>query len=327
MTAARVLLDRPRSFDVQAITAAMSDWQVAQWLSAPPWPYLEQHARDYVAGVSDAEYAIRVDGMFAGTVRANGSFGIWVAPKYQGQDIACRASVLALTRKFRAGTSICHARYMIGNKRSAALLSSLGFQPVGQSRIRAEARGTEVDIVSMELTRTDFARLHGIRLTTPRLVIDAYQRADLPDLYRIVTLPQVAQMLLRFYPGMPLAEAENILATDALLPPIRLVARHQGKVVGSIGISDGQPPAIFYFLDPAAAGQGLAQEMAQAFMQEIKARFDPQEMVADVFAENIASQKILERIGFQPIAREMISSKARQSPAPGLMYRWQRDAV
>lgn len=327
MSVAQVLLDRLRPNDVQAITAAMSDWQVVRWLSAPPWPYSEQHACDYVAHASDAEYAIRVDGAFAGTIRANGSFGIWVCPEYQGQGIARRASVLALTRKFRDGSSICHASYMIGNKRSAALLSDLGFQPAGRSTIRVQSRAAEVDVVSMTLKRQDFARLHGIRLTTPRLVIDACQPSDLPELYRIATLPDVARMLLRFYPGMPLAEAEAILATDALMPPIRLVARHQGKVAGSIGISDGQPPAIFYFLDPALAGQGLAQEMTQAFMQEIRARFDPAELVADVFIENIASQKILEKVGFQPKVQKMFSSMGRPGPAPGIVYRWRRAAL
>lgn len=326
MSAGQVLLDRLRPIDVPAITAAMSDWQVAQWLTAPPWPYSEQHAGDYVSRASDAEYAIRVDGAFAGTIRANGSFGIWVSPEYQGQGVARRASVLALTRKFRDGTAICHARYIVGNTRSAALLSALGFQPTGQSTIRSESRAADIDVISMTLKRQDFARLHGIHLTTPRLVIDAYQPSDLPDLCRIATLPDVAQMLLRFYPGMPLAEAEAILATDALMQPIRLVARHQGKVAGSIGISDGQPPAIFYFLDPALAGQGLAQEMTQAFMQEIKARFDPPELVADVFIENIASQKILEKIGFRPMAQKMFSSMRRPGPTPGLVYRWRRTA-
>lgn len=166
--------------------------------------------------------------------------------------------------------------------------------------------------------------MRGISLTTRRLVIDAYRPADLPDLYRIATTPQVAAMLLRFYPGMPMAEAEAILATDALTPPLRLVVRYRGKVAGSIGISGGQPPAIFYFLDPAFAGQGLAQEMTQAFMQEIRTRFDPEELVADVFAENFASQKVLKKIGFQPAGEMMFSSLGRSAPAAGILFRWHR---
>lgn len=161
-------------------------------------------------------------------------------------------------------------------------------------------------------------------LTTPRLVIDAYRPSDLPDLYRIATLPQVARMLLRFYPGMPMAEAEAILATDATTPPIRLVVRHQGRVVGSIGISDKHPPEIFYFLDPSVAGQGLAQEMTRAFLTEVQRRFDPPTLVATVFADNAASSKVLEKIGFRAGRKDEARSLGRPFPAPCIHYQWQR---
>ena len=326
MTIAQVSLDRPLHSDVPAITAAMSDWQVAQWLTAPPWPYRDHHARDFVMTALPQEYAIRVDGQFAGVVRADESLGIWISLEYQGHGIGARACTLALSRKFQDGTGVCKANYKPGNHRSAALLTGLGFQPVEQGQISHDTGAAASDMVKMVLHRRDFARLHGIRLTTSRLVLDAYRPADLADLYRIATLPQVAAMLLRFYPGMPLPEARDILATDALTPPIRLVVRFQGKVVGSIGISDGQPPAIFYFLDPAVAGQGLAQEMTQAFLHEIRARFDPPELVADVFADNVASQKVLEKIGFYATETRMFSSSGRPDPAPGVIFRWQRGA-
>lgn len=188
----------------------------------------------------------------------------------------------------------------------------------------SQPQGRLLPGLSLRLTRADFARRHAIRLTTPRLLIEPFQPADLPDLHRIATLPEVASKLLLFRPGMTPGDIAPLFQSDGLLPPMRLTVRHGGHVVGSIGISAGDPPRVFYFLDPALSGQGLGEEMGRAFLAEIKARFDPPELLADVFLDNQPSRRLLKNLGFQRDQDRMLSSLGRSEPAPAAVYRWRR---
>lgn len=315
MPGARITLDRPRPSDADAFVAALSGPDMAEWLDAVPQPYLRADADHFIAHAGPREYAIRVDDRVAGTVRADDSFGIWIAPEWQRQGIGLRAAVLALSRRLRDGSASISARRRIDNQRSARLLDALGFRPDDPQP--EDAPGN----VHLTLTRADFAARHGFRLETERLLIDAYRPEDLPHLYRIATTPTIAAMLLRFWPGMPMAEAEAILKTDPVTPPIRLVVRHQGRVVGSIGISAGDPPSIFYFLDLAMLGQGLGREMLPAFLAEVEARFGPQRLLAEVFMDNQPSRRLLERFGFRLEQQMLVQSKGRAQPMPGAVFR------
>ncbi|MBK4215317.1 GNAT N-acetyltransferase [Paracoccus caeni] len=314
-SADRVRLSRPKAADADDFVAVLNDPDVSAWLDAVPQPYHREDALRFVAAAGPCEHVVRVDDRVAGTVRASDSFGIWIAPEFQRQGVGTRAAVLALSRRFRDGSRTISARRRADNHRSARLLDALGFV-FDQPPIEDDSGS-----VTLTLTRDDFARHHGIRITTERLLIDAYQPQDLGDLYRIATEPRIASMLLRFWPGMPLSEAEAILRTDALTPPIRLVVRHQGRVIGSIGISAGDPPSIFYFLDPAMLGQGIGREMLPAFLNEIDARFAPETLQAEAFMDNLPSRNLLERFGFVLEREMMVASKGRAAPMPGGIYR------
>lgn len=321
---APLVLTRPWPEDVPAIAEALSDWQVARWLTAVPWPYRPEDAAAFIADAGLDEHAVRQDGRLVGMVRASGSFGIWMAPFAQGQGLAERAAVLALSRRFRGGATSIEANHLQDNAACAALLARLGFQPTGQVMLWSQPQQRQMPGVALRLTRADFARRHAIRLVTPRLLIEPFQPADLPDLHRIATLPEVASKLLLFHPGMTPEEMAPLFQSDGLLPPMRLTVRHGGRVAGSIGISAGDPPRIFYFLDPALAGQGLGEEMGRAFLAEILARFDPPELLADVFLDNQPSRRLLKNLGFQRDEDQMLSSLGRSGPAPAAVYRWRR---
>ncbi|MDP5306016.1 GNAT family N-acetyltransferase [Paracoccus spongiarum] len=320
--APQLILSRPWPEDAAAIAAALADWQVTQWLTAARWPYGAEDAAAFVAGAGLDEHAVRQGDRLIGMVRAGQTFGIWIAPDQQRRGAGLRAAVLALSRRFLAGAQVIEATHLEGNAGSARLMQRLGFRQTGTARLWSQPQGRHLPGITLQLSRADFARLHGVRLTTPRLLIDAVRQDDLPALQRIATAPEVARNLLRFRPGMADEAFAAIFEGDGLLPPMRLVVRHQGQVAGSVGISGGAPGRIFYFLDHRLAGQGLGQEMVAAFLAEIVARFDPQELLADVFLDNPASRRLLKNLGFLRYEDQMLASMAREAPAPAAIYRW-----
>lgn len=321
---APLTLTRPWPEDAPAITDAFSNWELTRWLTAVPWPYRLADATVFINDSGLDEYAIRQGDRLIGMVRASGSFGIWIAPSAQGQGFAERAAVLALSRRFHGGAGHVEANHLQGNAPSAALLARLGFRPTGDVALWCQPQQRHLPGLSLRLTRADFASRHAIALSTSRLLIEPFRPADLPDLHRIVTIPDVAAKLLLFHPAMKPDDVAPLFESDGLLPPMRLTVRHAGRVAGSIGISAGDPPRVFYFLDPALSGKGLGEEMCRAFLAEIVARFDPPELLADVFLDNQPSRRLLKNLGFQRDEDCMLSSLGRSQPAPGAIYRWGR---
>ncbi|MDO5705483.1 MAG: GNAT family N-acetyltransferase [Paracoccus sp. (in: a-proteobacteria)] len=319
----RVSLDRVRPTDAAAITNALRDWHVARWLSSVPWPYGLDDAGDFIRSARASEWAIRVDGQMAGIVRAGRDFGIWMAQPWQRRGLALRASVLALSRVFAQGAAQVSASHFEGNHRSVVLLARLGFRDAGPKQIPSRAEGMRLPGRRLVLTRATFGARHGVRLETPRLTIDGMRAADLPDLRRIATAPTVAPMLLRFHGDMTDADMAALFPDESLVPPFRLVLRQGDRVCGSIGIGAGDLPPIWYFLHPDLSGGGLGTEMLRAFVDEVHLRYGLRGIEAEVFADNPASRRILEKSGFVVTHTVELTSAARPGPAPGLILRWQ----
>lgn len=68
--AAALVLTRPWPEDAPAIADALSDWNVAHWLTAVPWPYRLDDAAAFIAGAGLDEHAVRHEGRLVGIVRA-----------------------------------------------------------------------------------------------------------------------------------------------------------------------------------------------------------------------------------------------------------------
>ena len=161
----------------------------------------------------------------------------------------------------------------------------------------------------------------GFRLRTPRTLIRSVSGADLPALYAIATLPAVARMLFLFRPGMPREDFGAIFPLGAGAPPFRTAIEHRGQVVGSIGVGAGSTPPIYYFLAPKVAGQGLATEIVAAFCDHITRRHAPEALTAEVFTDNPASRRVLEKCGFRLTGETPLTSAARTAPAAAWQFR------
>lgn len=158
-------------------------------------------------------------------------------------------------------------------------------------------------------------------MATPRTVIRSVTGADLPALYAVATRPEVARMLFLFRPGMTQAEFGQHFPLGAVSPPFRAAIEHAGRVIGSIGVGEGATPPIYYFIAPEAGGKGLATEVVGAFAAEIACRHTPEALLAEVFTDNPASRRVLEKCGFLFTGMGEETSAARDAAAPVWRFR------
>ncbi len=164
-----------------------------------------------------------------------------------------------------------------------------------------------------------------VHLETPRLHLDLLRRDDAAAFRDLVTRPEVGRMLLAFPPDWTVTDAEIFIDRwrDVESGRYRLAIRRNGRLVGSVGgaVRDDDIPVIFYFIDPVEAGQGLATEALTAFLTHFFARPDVAEVYADVFTDNPASARVLEKVGFRRTGEGMGESAARLEPYPVWLYR------
>ncbi|MFC7704939.1 GNAT family N-acetyltransferase [Plastorhodobacter daqingensis] len=163
-------------------------------------------------------------------------------------------------------------------------------------------------------------------IATDRLLLRPMVADDAGDLRRIVTRPEVGRMLFVFPPDWTLAAAGAFIEATAFhgAPPFRLAITRAGRFIGSIGVGAGDEPSIFYFLDPVEAGQRLGAEAVHGFVDALFRHYPMPALGAEVFQDNPASARLLERIGFRKTGAATHSSAARVEPAAIWLYRLTR---
>jgi RimJ/RimL family protein N-acetyltransferase len=197
----------------------------------------------------------------------------------------------------------------------------LGCQPEGRIRRNVYTDGRYYDDLLFGLTREEFdaleQRLAGdersptsseksdfsTAITTARLAIRRFRPADAADLFEYLSDPQV----YRFEPGEPIdrAQAETRARNMAASPDfwaIELAAA--GKVIGQLYFKQIEPAErltceLGYILSPAWQRQGYGSEAAGALVEHALTAGGMHRVVAHCNPENIASWKLLEKIGFQ----------------------------
>jgi len=169
-------------------------------------------------------------------------------------------------------------------------------------------------------------------LRTARLTLRQMTAGDAEALHRIVTVPDVGRMLFAFPPDWPLAAARGFIRDWQYRPGctrFRLaVDAGDGALIGTVGAyAEGDAahaPQVFYFLDPAHAGRGVATEAMGAFVSALFRAFDIDALGADVFADNPRSARVLGKLGFGATGLDTGTSAARVEPAPIVLYRLSR---
>jgi [ribosomal protein S5]-alanine N-acetyltransferase len=151
--------------DIDAMSAFLNDWEVAQWLAIPPFPYRRADARFYVDHVRAnhetgpaTEFAIALtegDGVVGavGLRRNSGgpdgdpadaAIGYWLGQPHWGHGYAAEAVRAVVAYGFGSlGLERLEAETDPENERSARVLAKVGFRPIGQASAK-EARSCSV---------------------------------------------------------------------------------------------------------------------------------------------------------------------------------------
>lgn len=157
-------------------------------------------------------------------------------------------------------------------------------------------------------------------LETERLVLRRQTLDDLDDLWALYCDPEIT----RYIPDAPTSreEAEEELRWHMhghpKFPQLGLWAtihKESGAFIGRCGLLpwtlDGQPEVeVAYTISQAFWGQGLATEAARAILHYGFETLHLARLVSLIDAENIASQKVAEKIGmrFEKEGRDEIGS-------------------
>ncbi len=154
---ARLTLRAPQLRDARVITKALNNIEVSRWLTLVPFPY----------GITDAEWFIRenqkgrfgawliwADDRFIGTIGLDGDLGYWLSQDAWGQGYTTEAGKAVLAHHFaQAAADTVKSSHFVENAASRRVLQKLGFVDVGSDVHHSKARGEEVPVRSMELTR------------------------------------------------------------------------------------------------------------------------------------------------------------------------------
>jgi Acetyltransferases, including N-acetylases of ribosomal proteins len=176
---ARMTLDAPDAADAAAITAALSDFDVAGRLARVPWPYRPEHAAAFLAHCDAARtsgeahvYGLRPKGerRLLGLVGLQGlpndpEIGYWLVKDAWGRGYATEAGRAMLDLAFDGlGLPAVRSGVFVGNDASLAVQRKLGFSVVGQSLVMCEAHGRALAHIDTRITRDDYEA--GVRLSS-----------------------------------------------------------------------------------------------------------------------------------------------------------------
>ena len=139
-------------------------------------------------------------------------------------------------------------------------------------------------------------------IETPQLLIRQFIAADLQDLYDYLSLPEI----YCFEPGVPLTLeetrallAERIQGTEFFA----VVLKENQKMIGHLFFARVEPAEwntfeLGYIFNPGFQGRGYASEAAAALVDDAFRRLGAHRILARCDPENVASWRLLERLGF-----------------------------
>ena len=145
-------------------------------------------------------------------------------------------------------------------------------------------------------------------IRTQRFLMRAPTLADAERVTELVRDPRIYEKVARIPPDQSVeqtgkwflnCERGNELGTDHVFLIIEA-----GEVIGTVGAhrpATSEPFEIGYWIAPQAWGRGVATEAACALIGWLDARGQADTLVSGHFADNPASGRVLEKLGFEVI--------------------------
>lgn len=175
----RLALRKPTLADVKAIAHLANDRRIAEMTRRLPFPYLQDHAVDFVNSLSetasDSVFLIELDRRPIGMVGIDWrevdspELGYWLGVDHWGQGFATEAARAAIDYafdEFDIDHLISGAR--VANPSSRNILEKCGFQWSGVQLHRFEAIGSSTPVDCFRLTRGVWSSLKNWGTSTRR---------------------------------------------------------------------------------------------------------------------------------------------------------------
>jgi RimJ/RimL family protein N-acetyltransferase len=142
-----------------------------------------------------------------------------------------------------------------------------------------------------------------MEIRTERLLLRRPRMDDLDAMFDIMSKPSA----MRYWSTLPHASRdvtrpwlERMIARNAAGGDDFLI-EHEGRVIGNVGA--GRLPDFGFILHPDYWGRGFATEASTAFIDHAFRNTAATELLADVDPRNIASLRVLARLGFVETGR------------------------
>lgn len=307
LTTSRLVLRPLRPDDAPAIVAGVGDWEVAQWLAVVPHPYGAGDAQRFLSEIVPAAEAIWAidDGALAGVISVDGELGYWLARDRWGRGYATEAGRAVVDWHFARGARVLPSGYLDGNHRSGGVLAKLGFQPAGDRVKGCVARGKDVLSHGVVLTRA------GWRAGQAGLSFRPLGPGDLEALTAIVSEWGVVRNL-GTWPWPPDADVTARRAEPYQGEGFVWAVLRHGVMVGTVGVTGPDDQAgVGYMIAPAHQRQGIGTLALQAAVAYAFAARPITGLSADIWADNVASARMLTRAGFTMTGSKMELARAR----------------
>ncbi|MFK4003745.1 GNAT family N-acetyltransferase [Qipengyuania sp. NPDC077563] len=157
----RLLLRPAWPEDAEALFGGIADRGVVRNLARAPWPYLPEHARQFVAmeknpmtpsfllTLPGSDGSSIIGGAGLGDLDGGVELGYWIARPYWGRGYATEAARGVLEVARLLGYERVQAGHFVDNPASGKVLRKLGFRPTGKTVKRHSCgRGEEAECVT-----------------------------------------------------------------------------------------------------------------------------------------------------------------------------------
>lgn len=142
------------------------------------------------------------------------------------------------------------------------------------------------------------------KIVTPRLVLRAPIRGDVPDLVRLADNRKIFEVLARL--PHPYTRADGIAFVEIMAQraderPYAITMK--GEFLGIVGFSyaEGEPPELGYWLGEPYWGMGIMSEAVKALIEAAFATHAYPRIKSRALASNAGSLNVLEKAGFKRI--------------------------
>lgn len=317
-----------REDDFEAFHVAMSDFDVVKMTAHWPWPPQPDFTRSRMVtpqAISGQVSVIDLNGEYIGQVSVvDGELGYMLSKTHWGNGVASWAVCEKLKQVFsETDIQLITAGVWEGNPASEVVLKKFGFKKTASAKDFCKPQGKVLNGYDFELTRADWVEAQPLYLNSDRLVIEPFLSEDAAELARLMNDVGIATMMQTIPHPFTLETAIDWIEERPFEGKVGFAAKislKDGTLIGFLGLG-GDPVNTAYAFGREFWGQGYATEAMQVFLRYVFQVYALEEVNAGAFMDNPASQRVLEKLGFEKSGQKMHTAHGRLEEAPLILYR------